>query len=231
MKDRVKYLLAICIGVLPVNIALIWYRVTQEAAFTIGDMLVYPLIFGGGTILLILALNKYLLKQGVRTFNPGGGNRFQDIITGMILTAIYLLLLYAERATISRWLSPGRPPAQEIINLMSGLANNPLYLAIWLGPVVWIGVAAFEEIQRVFFMNCLWGLSKKKWWEISSMILVAAIWGFMHLYQGPFGIVSVSVQGMVMGFYYYKYRRLWPLIISHALFDSFQIIMFVIQIR
>jgi len=51
----------------------------------------------------------------------------------------------------------------------------------------------------------------------------------LHLYQGAFGIVSISIQGLVIGFFYYKFRRIWPLIISHALYDSLQIIMFVLS--
>jgi membrane protease YdiL (CAAX protease family) len=230
-KDKLIYILAILIGVLPVNTTLIWLRLAQSHVFTINDILVFPLLIGGANILLILILNKYLLKQKTAAFNPGKGNVGRDIMTGITLTAGYLLLMYIERATIQQGLSGGRPPSQEIINLMTGLANNSLKLFIWLGPVVWIGVAGFEELQRVFFMNCLWAVSKSKAWELISIILVAAVWGLMHFYQGAFGIISVSVQGLIMGFYYYRYRRIWPLIISHALYDSFQVIMFVIQVR
>lgn len=230
MKQKLNNILAICIGILPFNIIMVWYRLTHAEGFTTFDMLVYPLIFGGGILLLILALNKYLLKQKISDFNPGKGKWYWDIIVGLGLTAIYFMLMFIEQATITRLLPQGRPPSQEVINLMIGLANNPLLLAIWLGPVVWIGVAIFEEVQRIFFMNCLWRLSKNKYWELFTIVIVAALWGFMHLYQGPFGIISVSIQGLIMGFYYYKYRRMWSLIISHALYDSIQIIMFVVQV-
>ena len=230
MKQKLNSILAICIGILPFNIIMIWYRLTHVDGFTTHDMLVYPLIFGGGIILLIMALNKYLLKQKINEFNPGIGKWYWDIIIGLGLTAIYFLLMFIERATITPLLPSGKPPSQEVINMMIGLANNPILLAIWLGPVVWIGVAIFEEVQRVFFMNCLWQLTKNKYLELFIILFVAVIWGFMHLYQGPFGIISVSIQGLIMGIYYYKFRRIWPLIISHALYDSIQIIMFVVQI-
>lgn len=230
MNQNLKNILAICIGILPFNIIMVWYRLTQTAGFTIFDMLVYPLIFGGGIILLILVLNKYLLKKDIKAFNPGKGKWYWDILIGIGLTAVYFIFVYVEQATISRLLPQQSPPSQEVINLMTGLANNPLLLAIWLGPVVWLGVAGFEEVQRIFFMNCLWSLSKNKYWELFTILLVAVVWGFMHLYQGSFGIISVSIQGVIMGAYYYKFRRIWPLIISHALFDSIQIIMFVIQV-
>ena len=230
MKQKINNILAICIGILPINILMIWYRLTHEEGFTTVDMLVYPLLFGGGSILLIFALNKYLLKQKVSSFNPGQGKWFYDIFVGIGLTVVYFSLMFFEQYIITRFLPQGRPPSQEVINLMISLANNPIFLAIWLGPVVWIGVAIFEEVQRIFFMNCLWQISKNKYWELFAILLVAIIWGFMHLYLGPFGIISISIQGLIMGFYYYKFRRIWPLIISHALYDSIQIIMFVLQV-
>lgn len=225
-----KYLQAIFIGILPFNIIMIWYRLSHKEAFTLADMLLYPIIFGGGIILLILALNKYLLKQGTGSFNPGKGKWYKDILAGLTLTAVYFLLMFIERVSINRILPGDRPPSQEVMDLMTGLAENPLYLVIWLGPVVWIGVALFEEVQRVFYMNCLFSLSGKRTWEVFSVLIVAVTWGFMHLYQGPAGIISVSIQGLVMGFFYYKAGRIWPLIISHALYDSIQIILFVIQV-
>lgn len=230
MKQKLNNILAICIGILPFNIIMIWYRLTHAEGFTTSDMLVYPLMFGGGIILLILALNKFLLKKEISDFNPGKGKWHWDIIIGLGLTAIYFILMFIEQVTITRLLPQGRPPSQEVIDLMISLANNPLLLAIWLGPVVWIGVAIFEEVQRIFFMNCLWRLSKNKYWEFFTILFVAVVWGFVHLYQGPFGIISVSIQGLIMGFYYYKFKRIWPLIISHALYDSIQIIMFVVQV-
>jgi len=230
MKQNFKNILAICIGILPLNIAMIWYRLTSSEEFTISDMLIYPLFIGGGSILLVWALNKYLLKQKLGDFNIGKGKWYLDILIGIGLTSIYFLLVFIERATILNLLPQNSPPSREVIDLMISLANNPLLLVIWLGPVVWIGVAIFEEVQRVFFMNCLWKLSKNKFWQIFVIFFVAVIWGVLHLYQGTFGIISVSIQGLVMGVYYYKYRRIWPLIISHALYDSIQIIMFVIQV-
>ena len=105
---------------------MIWYRLTQTEAFTTSDMLVYPLAIGGGNILLILALNKYLLNKKMSDFNSGKSHWYKDIFTGFILTIIYFVLMYIERWTLSLILPPGKPPSQEIINLMIDLAHNPV---------------------------------------------------------------------------------------------------------
>lgn len=231
MNTKLKNILAICIGILPLNGFMIWYRLTQTESFTTFDMLVYPLLLGGGNILLILALNRYLLKESFKNFNSGTQTWYWNIFSGIGLFLVCFVLMFVERATLSGVLSQGKPPSQEVLNLMFDLAGNPLLVALWLGPVVWIGVAMFEEISRAFFLNCLWRLTKNKSWEFIIIFLVSTVIGFTHLYQGAFGIFSVTIQGLVVGFFYYKYRRIWPLVISHALYDSVQIIMFVIRVN
>jgi membrane protease YdiL (CAAX protease family) len=176
-------------------------------------------------------LNKYLLNERLKSFSLGKGSWYLDIFTGISLAAVYFILMFLERPIFSSLLPQGTPPSQEVIDLMMGLAADPLLLAIWLGPVVWIGVAAFEEMVRIFFLNCLWKLGHKRSWEVFSIVLVSVFTGVMHIYQGRSGIISVSIQGLVAGFFFYRYRRIWPLIISHGLYDSIQILMFVINIR
>lgn len=231
MSATLKNILAICIGILPLNGFMIWYRLTQTEAFTTFDMLFYPLLLGGGNILLILALNKYLLKETIKSLNPGTKTWYWDITSGVALFVIYFVLMFAERSTLTGILSQGKPPSQEVLSLMFDLARNPLLLVVWLGPVVWIGVAMFEEVSKVFFLNCLWQFSKQKWWKVAAIFFVAALFGITHFYQGAFGIVSSGIQGLVAVFFFYKYRRIWPLVISHALYDSIQIVMFVIQVN
>lgn len=231
MNDRLRIILAILIGVVPVNLFMIWYRLSHDEAFTLSDMLVYPLVVGGANILLIVSLNKYLLKQSLKEFNTGRGTWYWDILSGLALTAVCFMLMFLERLLVSGILPQGPPPSREVLNLMTGLAQNPLLLAVWLGPVVWIGVALFEEMIRVFFLSCLWKISQARSWAFFSIFLISVYIGFVHFYQGAFGIVSISIQGLVMAGYYYRFRRFWPLVISHALYDSIQIVLFVIQIQ
>jgi membrane protease YdiL (CAAX protease family) len=230
-KSKFKNVLAILIGILPFYIFMIWYRLTHSEGFSTSDMLIFPIVFGGINILLILILNKYLLGNTINEFNKGKGKWYLDIIIGVILTILYFILMYLEQITISHLLPKGKPPSKEVINLMVDLAKNPILLAIWLGPVVWIGVALFEELSRTFFLNCLWRLSDKRYFEILSIIIVSVLMGVVHLYQGIFGIISIGIQGLVIGFFYYKFKRILPLIISHAFYDSTQIIGFVLQVQ
>lgn len=232
MSRVARNILAICIAILPINIYMIWYRLTQTENFTTSDMMVYPLLFGGGSIVLILLLNKYLIKDTFKvTFNSGKGTWYWDVLVGFLLTAIYFGLFYVERATIYQWIPRNSPPSTELIDVMVDLANDPMLLALWFGPVLWIGIAMFEELSRVFFLKCLWNINSNKRWEIVAILLASTLIGLAHIYQGTAGVISIGFKSVIMGFYFYKYRRLLPLIISHGLYDGFQFLFFVIQFQ
>ena len=232
MNKTIKNILAISIAILPINFIMIWYRLTQTENFSTTDMTVYPLLFGGGTILLILLLNKYLLKETFKeSFNSGKGTWYLDILVGIGLTVVYFGLFFLSRATLYQWIPNNNPPNTELIDTMIDLANSPLLMVIWFGPVLWIGIALFEELSRTFMLKCLWNVNDNKNWQIVAIILTSALIGTAHLYQGLAGIISIGFQSLIAGFYFYKYRRLLPLIIAHGLYDGLQFLFFVIQFR
>ena len=125
MNESLRNIIAISIAILPINIAMIWYRLTQTENFSTTDMTVYPLLFGGGISLLILFLNKYLLKSSFKeTFNSGKGTWYWDILTGLGLTSLYFAMFFIERATLYQWIPNRNPPNTELINTMIDLANS-----------------------------------------------------------------------------------------------------------
>ena len=105
MNKAIRSIIGISIAILPINIIMIWYRLTPTENFSTTDMIVYPLIFGGGIIILILLLNKYLLKDTFKTtFNSGKGTWYWDILIGIGLTVINFGLFFLTRATIYQWI-------------------------------------------------------------------------------------------------------------------------------
>jgi len=232
MNKILRNIFAVSIAILPINLIMIWYRLTQTENFSTTDMIVYPLLFGGGSIVLILLLNKYLLNENFKaTFNSGKGTWYWDVLIGLGLTAIYFAMFFAERATLMQWLPRNNPPNTELINVMIDLANNPLLMIIWFGPVLWIGIAIFEELSRTFLLKCLWNTSNNKNWHIAVIFLASTLIGITHLYQGLYGIISIGLKSVVVSLYFYKYRRLLPLILSHGLYDGLQFAFFIIQFR
>jgi len=232
MSKITRNLLAVGIAVLPVNFIMIWYRLHQTENFSTSDMTLYPLLFGGGSIVLILLLNRYLLREDFSaTFNSGKGTLTRDIFTGLGLTIIYFVMFFTERVTLMRWLPANDSPNTELIDVMVDLANDPVLMLVWLGPVLWIGIALFEELSRTFLLKCLWNLRDNRNWHVAVIFLVSVLIGVTHLYQGVYGIISIGLKSVVMCFYFYKYRRLLPLVLSHALYDGSQFAFFILQFR
>ena len=63
------------------------------------------------------------------------------------------------------------------------------------------------------------------------MLFSAIVFAFAHVYQGPSAMISIGIQSVLAGWFYMATGRIWTLIICHALYDSFQIIMAVLVIR
>lgn len=232
MNKTFKNILAVSIAVLPINLIMIWHRLTQTENFSTVDMLIYPLLFGGGSIVLILLLNKYLLEETfTAAFNSGKSSLYWDVLAGLGLTVVYFAMFFAERATLMQWLPRNSPPNTELINVMIDLANNPALMIIWFGPVLWIGIALFEELSRTFLLKCLWNINNNIKWHMLVVFLASVLIGAVHLYQGVYGIISIGLKSIVMCLYFYRYRRLLPLVISHGLYDGLQFAFFIIQFR
>jgi len=225
-----RNILAVLLGLGPMYLFVIGSHILKGGAYTLKEMLLNPLLMGSAMIVWIVFLYRTLAGKNWGRFNRKPGTLAKDVISGIGLGGVLYLVLLLGRMTIYRWL-PGPPANPTILTLLQGLARNPLLLALWLGPVVWIGVAAFEEIQRVFMLDLLTDVAPKKWHKALILLLSAAMFGLAHLYQGPAGMAGNFIEGIVWGLYFLGCGRIWPMIISHALLDSVQIISVVIQIR
>jgi membrane protease YdiL (CAAX protease family) len=61
------------------------------------------------------------------------------------------------------------------------------------------------------------------------LLLPTALWGMLHLYEGAGPALTIFCLGMLYAWYYHKTRRLWPIIIAHALFDLTQLALLLTQ--
>ncbi|RLD26085.1 MAG: hypothetical protein DRI75_12365, partial [Bacteroidetes bacterium] len=123
---------------------MIWFRNHNSSGFASIELILYPLLFGGLSIVALVLLKKYFLREGLSDFNSGKGKWGIDILWGFALTVIYFIFFYVERLTLSNLLSFN--PNMELLNLMLDMRENPLLLVLWFGPVLCIGVALYEEL-------------------------------------------------------------------------------------
>ena len=205
---------------------MIWFRNHQSSGFATVELIAYPLLFGGGSIFVLYFLKKYFLKESLTDFNSGKGNWKTDILLGFVLAAVYFILFYFERLTLVNYLE--FKSNTELLDLMLDMRENPWLLALWFGPVLWIGIALYEELIRVFILTSLWKFSKNIAWSVIVIIIAASVVGLAHWSQGSYGIVTIGIKSMVSGFFFFKYRRLLPLILAHVLYDGIQVAMLLI---
>jgi hypothetical protein len=97
---------------------------------------------------------------------------------------------------------------------MNGLVRDPWRLALFLGPILLIGTACFEEIARVFFLSRWWKIAPGAAWRWLGVLISAVLFGLAHLYQGPGGMANTAISGLILTIVYLRFGRVWPLIIS-----------------
>jgi membrane protease YdiL (CAAX protease family) len=223
---KIKPIIALIIIVLIPFGLMIWYRDHQSTGFATNELIMYPLLFGGTSILLLYAIKKYFLKEKLSDFNSGKGSIGKDILWGLLLTLMYFILFYIERATLSNILT--FKSNQELLGLMLDMRENPFLLILWFGPVLWIGIALYEELIRVFLLSSLWKFSNNYIWVVSVILISAIVMGLAHWSQGSYGIVTIAIKSLISGFFFYKVKRLFPLVIAHVLYDGIQVALLLI---
>ena len=230
-KHPITQILAVVVVYVPLYAFALWSQLSRQTT-TLRELFLYPLLLGGGDVVLILLIYRFVLRERIASLNLKSGKWFTDILVGIVLAAVFLGLLVLQQIVQSRWMPRTQGPlAQELIILFGGIVKSPLLLAIWLGPVAWLGVAAFEELSRVFMLNRLWVVWPQSVVRWLILVISACLFGLVHIYQGPVSVIAIALQGILYGWYYMRFGRIWPMIIGHALYDSFQIIQVVIAFR
>jgi membrane protease YdiL (CAAX protease family) len=214
----------------PMAAVSLWTYLLRDGPVTLNEMLLAPMLIGGGLIFWILFLHVLVCGDGPAGLGFRVGRPWLDVGLGVGLTVVLLAYHFGFGATVARLLPP-RPPVEEVIELISGLARNPLLLAVWLGPVVWIGVALFEELMRAFLLRRLWRVWGGPVGRWVVMLVVSALIGVAHGYQGSAAIVSIGIMSVFKGWVFMRTGRIRALIVAHALYDSAQMVLAVIIIR
>jgi membrane protease YdiL (CAAX protease family) len=225
------HILAVLLAYIPVYAFALWTNLS-ESTLTLAQLFLYPLVLGGGSVVLILLLHRYGLGEPLSTLQLRPGRWYLDILAGVLLLVLALgLMLLQNIVSSSLFPAKSEPLADELITLFRGIAGNPILIALWLGPVAWIGVAAFEELSRVFALNHLWRVWPKPLMKWIVLLASGFLFGLVHIYQSPLNMLFITLQGLLYGLYFLRFGRVWPLIIAHALYDSLQVIQIVMVFR
>jgi hypothetical protein len=223
-------LLAAAAAIFPMAALATWMYLLRDTAPGLAEFFLGPMLFGGGMIFWLLFLHLVICRDSLRSLGFRLPGFWTDLLMGAALGAGFLLLKHLTDPVLAGLFEP-RPPSEEVMKLIFGVARDPLLLALWLGPVVWIGIATFEEMWRVVVLRRLWAVFTSKPGRWAVVLAVSILVGAVHGYQGPAAVVSIAMKSVLMGGFFMATGRVRPLIVAHATYDSVQIVMAVIAIR
>jgi membrane protease YdiL (CAAX protease family) len=172
-----------------------------------------------------------------------------SIVQGLAWGGLGLYLLWRAGASLSRHLGlnlrrPGHDVAAGVgLAALIGIPGLALYLignalgitltvqASTMTDVWWRApVSVLIAFQNGFLEECLVvgyllvrlrQLDLRPW---AALAISAVLRGSYHLYQGYGGFAGNVVMGLVFGFVFLRWRRLWPLVIAHGLIDTVAIV-------
>lgn len=172
------------------------------------------LVFGG----LMLACLWFISGQRTRELNTEGGTILTDIAMGFGAFAVLFACIIGF-GLLARLGGIETVPDQNI-QLGRMLAADPLLIAVFLGPVIWLKAALLEEFSRVFMLSRLWRIFATPTARFVCLCAVSTVFGLGHLWQGWYAVAGTALIGQVLGLVYMKTGRVLPLIIAHGLYDT-----------
>ena len=162
-------------------------------------LLVFEIII---TALLFCFLKKQVFSLPKELYAPS----FKLSFHGIILTVGYYFVYF-----ILMMLLYFLPHSIFDSNIHYGQSINPIliFLLIIVNPV-------YEE----FFVTAYIFESLKNQLNNNMIVFLSTfIRCCYHLYQGKIIILTILPLGLIYCFYYKKYRRIWPIVLSHGIID------------
>lgn len=227
-------LAAVAVGILPIYglVLLGDLQAAQQGGFqfpqlqdTVFNLLILVLGFGG----LLLLLLYFVCGERLADLQPKAGTALNDIWGGVLLALTLIGTQILLNFVLAASFETDIPDAN--LQIAYELADDPLLLAFWLGPLVWLQAGFFEEFTRVFMLSRLWQVWPGPGERWAVLLGSALLFGLGHSYQGALGIAGTAVIGFVLGWHYLVYRRVLPLIIGHALYDTAVLLAMVAAVR
>lgn len=223
------HLLAVFLGVFPLYAGLLFVQHRSDQPISFQAFTLYLAVIAPLATVIAMLLLRFLCGETPRDLVLMPGKLSSDILAALLLSFVVIAANVVSTYFLSEWF-PDSPSNSGVKALFLKLAGNLGLLVIFAGPLFLMG-AASEEVIRVFLLSRLWKVWQSAAAKILALIASACLFGLIHLYQGPVGIVWTGIFGLIMGFYYLRLGRVVPLILSHYLTNAFQVVVFALLAR
>lgn len=160
-------------------------------------------------LVVLCVLGAFLATRGWTLPRLGLAPSWRDSAVGAGLALIYyffLILLWG--LTVAVWPRIGTLGAATHL-VRADLQWPTVLLVCMVNPV-------FEE---VFLCGYVISALRESRGVTTAINVSAAIRVFCHFYQGAVGVVAITPMALLFAYWYAHSRRLWPLIVAHAIVD------------
>lgn len=198
------FIFALCLS------AFLRFSETQSTALSAYSDLATPLYIGATIIFAIL-----LTRAGVAFNRMGFGLGFKR--NHLLLGLLGIAAVWTVSEGMAWVLDDLGLSARDLerFETVEGSLSDLITLLI----LTWTFAAVGEELAfRVILMR---GLSaafgENRTSDLIALCLQAVIFGLVHLYQGPAGLIGATVNGLIYGILVLKARgAIWPAVIAHG---------------
>lgn len=133
-----------------------------------------------------------------------------------ILVAVLGLVLFGATLMAVRAIRAGQSEIPSHLRHIARILPQNSMERLGFTPVALTAGICEETLYRGFLVFAFYQASHNVWLALG---LSTVAFGFGHLYQGPRGIFSTMVLGMVLATLYSATKSLWPGIALHAFID------------
>ena len=221
-RTRWVQVLAILLGYTPPLVVFILQFIGESA--TGQGYMIYAMGYTFFVIAVLLLLLWFLCGEKPNALNLRSGKWWKDLLGGLALVAITLTMKFALDPVIAKFFYRASDVESGIASLVNKLADNPWLAALFLGPALFIGVAGSEELTRMFLITRWMKISSSKVWLGVGVFLSAFLFGLNHVAQGTAGVISVTLNALIMVLWYLRFGRIFHLVIAHYLYDAIQLV-------
>lgn len=223
MNKSIRNIISILIIVI-IYATAIFEKIYGTIDFSIQSLFGKYMLYTVLGILLVFIINKYFLKNSLEVFASKKGSVLLDIALGFLLLVIMYLVSNIGRVTYAR-LFVTNIDRSEMVNTLNQIFSSPFYTVLLLGPFIWL-TEIFMVISRSFLLNNLWELNSNKGWIWGTIFGTAILCSFTQIDNGIPNVINYFVIFAASNILYFKYRRVFPLIIAGILLQTIQFAVF-----
>jgi hypothetical protein len=171
------------------------------------------------SMLLMLLVFKYQKKSFADIGLKKPRSWIRTVLLGVLLALGILLFFLSVLNPIIQEFFP--IVEKDITRFASLKGNTPLFIVGILSAVITAGFGE-EIIWRGYILKnlaFLFGGKKISW--VLALLITSVVFGLLHFYQGPVGVIQTGITGFFLGliFIYNGKQRLWLNIVVHSVID------------